>query len=397
MDPLLNPYTPGAGTQPRALVGRDAELERARVLLGRLERGLPERSIVMTGLRGVGKTVLLGRMQRMAAGQDWLAIVIEARREVDLRERLAVEVQKLLEDLDRGPGARAAVARLRNLLPSLRGSISTTGELTVGLEPTHEPPPLEDDVVEVVHRLGVAASAAGRGVVLFVDELQELGRTSMEALCAAMHRASQETHPVALVAAGLPTLPGLMAAAKSYAERLFAYPELGALHDFDARAAIVEPTRGVAVDGGPVTFSPTGLARMVAYAEGWPMMLQAIGKHAWAHAQRPHIEERDVAAAEEDAFAELSHELFRSRWQRATPRQRDYLSAIASSGDRARSADAARMAGFSSAQSAGPTRDELISKGLIYAPQRGFVAFTVPRFDRFIREVTAHEPPSGGG
>jgi hypothetical protein len=310
--------------------------------------------------------------------------------------RLAGGVQNLLEDLDRAERARAAVARLRNWLPTFRGSVSASGELSLTLDPGQRPAaaPLEDDVVELVDRLGIAARAAGRGVALFIDELQELGHESMEALCAAMHRANQETHPVVLVGAGLPTLPGLLAEAKSYAERLFAYPEIGALDDPAAREAIVAPTRDVELPGGRISFSEAALARMVAFAEGYPMMLQAIGKHTWAHAQQLHVEEGDVAAAEQDAFEELSRELFRSRWQRATPRQRDYLTAIAVHGHSARSAEAARLANFNSPQAAGPTRDELIAKGLIYAPRRGTVAFTVPQFDRFIRDATDHELPA---
>lgn len=396
MDPVLNPYTPGAGTPPRALVGRDRELEQFRVLLGRLERELPERSMVLTGLRGVGKTVLLGRMRRMATEQEWLGILVEARREVDLRQRLAAGVQDVLEDLDRSERARAAVARLRNWLPTFRGTITASGELSLTLDPTQRPTaPLEDDLVVLIERLGIAARAAGRGVALFIDELQELGHEPMEALCAAIHRANQETHPVALVAAGLPTLPGLLAEAKSYAERLFAYPEIGALDDSVAREAIVAPTRDVELDGGGrISFSEAALTRMVGFAEGYPMMLQAIGKHTWAHAGGPRVEETDVAAAEQDAFGELSRELFRSRWQRATPRQRDYLTAIAVHGPSARSAEAARLANFNTPQAAGPTRDELIVKGLVYAPRRGTVAFTVPQFDRFIRDSTDHELPA---
>ncbi len=352
--------------------------------------------MVMTGLRGVGKTVLLGRMRRMAIEQEWLAILVEARRDVDLRQRLASGVQSLLEDLDHAERARAAVARLRNWLPTFRGSLSANGELSFTLDPAQRPTaPLEDDVVELIDRLGTAARAAGRGVALFIDELQELGRESMEALCAAMHRANQETHPVVLVAAGLPTLPGLLAEAKSYAERRFAYPEIGALDDSAAREAIVAPTPDVELPGGRISFSEAALARMVGFAEGSPMMLQAIGKHTWAHAQELRVQEGVVSAAEQDAFEELSRELFRSRWQRATPRQRDYLTAIAVHGHSARSAEAARLADFTSSQAAGPTRDELIATGLVFAPHRGSVAFTVPQFDRFIRDSTDHElPPS---
>ena len=188
-----------------------------------------------------------------------------------------------------------------------------------------------------------------------------------------------------LVAAGLPTLPGRLATAKSYAERLFTYPEIGPLPESAPRAAIVEALEGIELsDGAQPSVDAAGLDRAVAFAGGYPMFLQAVGKHAWAVATGPEISAADVDAAETAAFAELSHDLFRSRWQRATPRQRDYLSALATHGGRAKSATVALDAGFASAAAAGAVREELIDKGIVYPPERGLIAFTVPQFERFV-------------
>lgn len=193
--------------------------------------------------------------------------------------------------------------------------------------------------------------------------------------------------PVALVAAGLPTLPGRLATAKSYAERLFTYPEIGPLGDDASRAAILEAIAGIRLPGGQSpAVDDAALATMVTFAGGYPMFLQAIGKHAWSVADGPEISMADVENAEQAAFAELSRDLFRSRWQRATARQRDYLAAIARVGGRTKSSAAALAAGFPTPAAAGPVREELIDKGMVFPPRRGEIAFTVPQFERFVNE-----------
>lgn len=382
MDSVLNPFTPGAGVPPRALVGRDAELEQAAILFGRLSVGNPERGIVLTGLRGVGKTVLLGRMQRLADKQGWLTAQFEARTEVDLGAELSAVARSLLERVDDVARAAAAASRLRSWLPRL---VLADGAASVEISPP--PHRLEADVVGLIERLGVAAREAGTGVALFIDELQDTPTPALAALCAALHRAAQDVTPITLVAAGLPTLPGRLAEAKSYAERLFTYPEIGPLTGDGSRAAIVEAIAGITLaDGASPDIEHAALDRIVAFAGGYPMFLQAVGKHAWTAATAPTIAVADVEAGERTAFAELSRGLFRSRWQRATSRQRDYLVAIARAGGRSGTAEMAAAAGFKDAAGASVVREQLIDKGIIYPPRRGEIAFTVPQFDRFIIE-----------
>jgi hypothetical protein len=386
VDPILNPFTPGAGVPPRVWVDRDRELEQAAVLFGRLSVGNPERSIVLTGLRGVGKTVLLGRMRRLAENQGWLTASFEAQADVDLRDELLVVGRRFLETVD-------PVARMASQLDELRRWLPRMSVAGIDIDAAPSPESgLERDVVGLVERLGAAARAAGTGVALFVDELQDTPEPALAALCAAMHRAAQDSTPVALVGAGLPTLPGVLARAKSYAERLFTYPSLGRLDAERSKAAIrgalaeLELSRGV-----PPRIDAGALEAIVAFAEGYPMFLQSIGKHAWAHATAPTITAADVAAAEGPAMRELADDLFTSRWQRATRRQRDYIAAIARAGGQAASGAAAVGAGYPSSAEASPVRDELIGKGIIYAPQRGRLAFTVPKFDRFVMAYLERE------
>jgi hypothetical protein len=237
---------------------------------------------------------------------------------------------------------------------------------------------LEGDIGAMLSRLGEFAAEQETGTVFFIDELQELNRDSMEAICAAMHRVGQEQLPVALVAAGLPSLPGQLAAAKSYAERLFSYPVVGRLDREAATSALV-----AALPAG-VTIDDAALGELLAFADGYPLLLQLAGKQVWDHATGPAITRADVDMALPSAFEALSRELFLARWQRATERERDYLSGLAAAGGTGSSAAVAVGAGFASTAAAGPVRDTLITKGLVWAPERGQVAFTMPLFERFI-------------
>ncbi|MDW5594799.1 ATP-binding protein [Conexibacter stalactiti] len=392
MDRATNPYTPGAGTQPRALTGREQELDDFRVLRTRLSHGLPERSIVLCGLRGMGKTVLLREMAREARDDGWRVSFIEVRRGTDLRDALTAAALEQLAGLSIRERALGAFSRAMGLIRAIRATVTpevqvdfdATELLTVGRS-------LEADLGELLARLGALARDQGIGVAFVVDELQELEGESLAALCAAMHRVNQEELPIALAAAGLPSLPGLLASAKSYAERLFAYPRIGLLPDAAAQRAIVEPPRTVLGDAAP-TLDGAAVDRMVAFAAGYPMLLQAIGKHAWNRASGDRITLTDVRAAEHDAFDDLSRELFLARWQRATPRERDYLVAIATVGEPCSSAAAAHAAGFADSTAASVSRNQLIAKGLLWAPERGRIAFTMPLFDRFVLARDEHEP-----
>ncbi|MDO8187913.1 ATP-binding protein [Conexibacter sp. JD483] len=392
MDAATNPYTPGAGTQPRALSGRERELDGFRVLRARLTHGLPERGIVLCGLRGMGKTVLLREMARDARDEGWRVSFVEMRRGTDLRDALTAAVLEQLAGLSIRERALGAFSRTMGLVRALRATIApeiqidvdATDLLTVGRS-------LEADLGELLARLGALARDQGIGVAFVIDELQELDAEGLAALCAAMHRVGQEELPIALAAAGLPSLPGLLAEAKSYAERLFAYPQVGLLPDDAARRAIVEPPRKVLGDDAPA-IDDDAVERMIAFAGGYPMLLQAIGKHAWNRATGNAIGLADVVAGEQDAFDDLSRELFLARWQRATPRERDYLLAVAGAGGSCSSAEAARTANFGPTTAASVQRNTLIAKGLLWAPERGRVAFTMPLFERFVLARHEHEP-----
>jgi len=392
MEAAVNPYTPGAGTQPRALTGREHELDGFRVLRTRLSHGLPERGIVLCGLRGMGKTVLLREMARDARDDGWRVSFVEMRRGTDLRDAFTAAALEQLAGLSIRERAIGAFSRAMGLIRALRATVTpevqidvdTNDLLTVGRS-------LEADLGELLARLGTLAREQEIGVAFVVDELQELDNEGLAALCAAMHRVGQEELPIALAAAGLPSLPGLLAEAKSYAERLFAYPQIGLLPDDAARRAIVEPPRKVLGDAAP-SIDADAVERMVTFAGGYPMLLQAIGKHAWNRATDDRIALDDVVAGEQDAFEDLSRELFLARWQRATPRERDYLMAVASAGGACGSAEAARAASFPSATAASIQRGALIAKGLLWAPERGKVAFTMPLFERFVLARHEHEP-----
>jgi hypothetical protein len=393
MDAQVNPYTPGAGSQPRALAGRDEQLLAFDTLRHRLSNGLPERSMVLCGLRGMGKTVLAREMASRARDAGWRVSFIEACASIDLRDSLTAAALNQLAGLDVGERALGALKRVMSIVHAIRATagseihpdVDPGALLTVGRS-------LEADLGELLSRIGELARDQGIGVAFFVDELQELPEDGLAALCAAMHRLSQEELPVALIGAGLPSLPGILAEAKSYAERLFAYPEIGLLPAAAARAALVEPPRKVLGEQAP-RLDDDAVERMVKFAGGYPTLLQAIGKHAWNRASNDRITLADVMAAEDIAFDDLSRELFLARWQRTTPRERDYLAGIATVGNACSSAEAARVAGFQDTTAAGPVRDRLMTKGLVWAPERGQVAFTMPLFERFVLERSEHELP----
>lgn len=388
MDPILNPFTPGAGVPPRVWVGRDRELEQAAILLGRLQLGHPERSLVLTGLRGVGKTVLLGRIRRLAESQGWMTATIEGRSDVDLRYELHTVASRFLERIDPATRLEAQLGALRSWLPRLTlGS----GAVEVTMAGT-QAPTLEGDVVELLRRLGTAARAADVGIALFVDELQDVPGPGLAALAAAMHRAAQDVSPIALVGAGLPTLPGVLAAAKSYSERLFTYPQIGRLEDAQSRRAITSTLADLRLpDGHAPRIEAAALEAVIAFAEGYPTFLQSIGKHAWAQATAPEITVADVVAAHVPAMRELAADLFTSRWQRATPRQRHYIVSLAELGGVGATGAVARGAGFPSSAEASPVREELILKGIVYPPRRGQLAFTVPKFHEFVLAYIAEQ------
>jgi AAA ATPase domain len=384
MDPNTNPYSMSAGNPPSALTGREAQEEQFRRLLARLGGGLSERSMIVSGLRGVGKTVLLLEFEGIANDAGWTAPrPIEIKSDTDFRSELADAAYQALLQLS----ARKALGdRLRSFTGLLRGfklGASGDGSVEFSFDPgavRGSTGDLERDLTTLFEELGRTAREHGTGVVFLVDEVQFLAPAELEAVAAAMHRMSQTQLPVALVGAGLPQLPGLMVDAKSYAERLFAYPKLGPLTEDAARQALVVPAAA-----RDVTWEDGALARIVEESGCYPAFIQAYGKEAWNRAADSPIRIADVVDAEALVLAELDEEFFHVRFEKATDREREYMAAMADLGEGPyRTATVANRLGRRLSYTSAP-RDSLIKKGLIYSPDYGQVDFTVPKFSPFMR------------
>ena len=399
MDPIRNPYAPGAGQRPPELAGRDEQLDAFDVVLERVARGRPERSIVLTGLRGVGKTVLLNALRSAAVRAGWGTGKLEARPEQSLRRPLASAVHQAVRELgaaggtgdqalgvvrafaQREPagGAKGGTARLRDRWNPGIGVPAAVGRADSG--------DIEIDLVELLSDLGGMAADTGRGIAVFVDEMQDLEPDDVSALCAACHEISQARLPVIVVGAGLPHLPAVLSASKSYSERLFRYSRIDRLDRAAADAALVLP----AEEEG-AAYAPEALEALYAATGGYPYFIQAYGKAVWDLAPASPMTAADVAVAAPEAESELAVGFFGSRFERATPGEREYLRAMADVAaalhdgtDAVPTADVAAHLSRKP-QSLSPARDALLKKGLIYSGERGRIAFTVPHFGRYLRE-----------
>lgn len=386
MDPVRNPYSPGAGTPPPALVGRDDELREFEVVIKRLTIGRSARSTMLTGLRGVGKTVLLNEFGKIARGQDWIHQHVEATEEIDLAEAVATMSRKAILQLD--PAQRLAERRRRALgiLKSfgLRWNIPDAGSVELTIDPVPgqaDSGALEDDLADLFIELGDLARQQHLGILFTIDELQYLSREQLAALIVGLHRISQEQLPLVVVGAGLPSLPALAGEAKSYAERLFRFVSIGSLDHDEATIALADP----ALDER-VAWNRDAIDRVFAMSEGYPYFLQEFGKQAWDVAPGPaSIALADVMTAIPIANDELDTGFFAVRFDRTQPASRAYLLAMASQGAGPyRSGEVARQMGKSTRQVA-PIRDSLIKRGLCYSPNHGVIDFTVPMFDQFVR------------
>ncbi len=385
MDPIRNPYAPGAGSPPPELSGRDELREKVRVALGRTGQGRPAKSILMIGLRGVGKTVLLDRMRMDADAAGLRALFIEAPETRSLPAMLAPPLRRVLLALSGVERARALARRALQGLAGFAGALKVKyADIEVGIDLPPEPGladngDLEQDLTSLFEAIGAAARAAGSTLAMFVDELQYVGEPELAALITALHRASQRQLPLVLVGAGLPQLRGRAGKAKSYAERLFDYPEVGPLDPIDARRAIELPA--LAED---VAIEEPALRRIVQETHGYPYFLQEWGKHAWEAADASPIRVDDVERGSVLALAALDEGFFRVRFDRLTPAEKRYLRAMAELGAGPhRSGDIAAVLRKAS-PSLGLTRSNLIRKGMVWSPNHGDTAFTVPLFDRFM-------------
>ena len=392
MDPVRNPFAPGAGQRPPELAGRDRELDAFDVVLERVARGRPERSLVLTGLRGVGKTVMLGELRSMALRAGWGAGKVEARPDADLRRPLSAALHRAVRDLavrHRAPDrvehvlgvlkafalrAAAADAKLRDRWQPGIDAALVTGRADSG--------DMEIDLVELFAEVAELAADVGAGVAVLIDEMQDLRPDDVSALCAACHELSQSRAPLVVVGAGLPHLPSVLSASKSYSERLFRYLRIDRLEREDADRALTLPA-----SWEDAKFEPEALDALFVASGGYPYFVQAYGKAAWDAAPTSPITATDVAVAAPEAAAELAVGFFGSRYERATPGEREYLRAMAELADGGddpvgTATVAEHLARKPSSLS--PARDSLMKKGLVFSAQRGHIAFTVPHFGRYL-------------
>ncbi|MEI6341993.1 MAG: ATP-binding protein [Verrucomicrobiota bacterium] len=388
MDPVRNPFAPGAGTPPPELAGRDELRETVRIALERTRLGRPTKSILMVGLRGVGKTVLLDRMREDAEAAGIQTLRVEAPESRSLPAILAPQLRQALLRLSRNEQAKDLAQRaLRGLAGFAKALKVKYEDIEVGFD--FEPEPgladngdLEHDLQALLEAAGAAAQKAGTTLAMFVDELQYVDEDELAALITALHRAAQRRLPVVLVGAGLPQLRGRMGRAKSYAERLFDFPEIGALPPPAARTAIAKPAEAEGVE-----VNEDALERMIQQTHGYPYFLQEWGKHAWDTASKSPITLPDVELASTSAIAALDESFFRVRFDRLTPLEKRYLRAMAELGAGPhRSGDIAEQLNRD-VTALGPTRNQLIAKGMIWSPSHGDTAFTVPLFDEFMHRI----------
>jgi hypothetical protein len=396
MDRIKNPFSPGAGSPPPELAGRDGVLEQTRVLLGRVKQKRPEKSILLTGLRGVGKTVLLNEIERLAQAEGYRTILIEAHEDKRLATLLAPHLRRLLFDLDRIKGAGDKVRRGIGVLKSFLGALKVSYrdlEFSLDIEPergTADSGDLEVDLPNLLVAVAEAAEERGTAVAILIDEIQYFTATELSALIMAMHRMQQRQLPLVLIGAGLPILPALAGEAKSYAERLFSFPDIGPLSETDASRALQDPVKTVGVE-----FEAAALQEIFRLTKGYPYFIQEWGYQAWNHAPATPITLPVTQEASVVVRDRLDQNFFRVRFDRLTRREKEYLRAMAELGSGPqRTGDIADVFGAKST-ALGPVRASLIKKGMIYSPEYGEMAFTVPLFDEFMCRAIPQFQPKG--
>ena len=393
MDPVRNPYAPGAGQRPPELAGRDRELAQFEVVLERIARGRPERGLVLTGLRGVGKTVLLNSFRSMALQRMWGTGKIEARPDQSIRRPVAGALHMAVRELAPRHRSPDRVDHFLGVLKSFAGRdpkaprgtfVPHLGIDVPAARGRADSGDLEIDLTELLTDAASIATDLGVGIALFVDEMQDIPAADVSALCAAIHELSQSGGPLIVVGAGLPHLPSVLSASKSYSERLFRYVPIDRLDRAAADQALLAPARREGAD-----FEPAALDALFEAADGYPYFVQAYGKVTWDVAAASPVTAGDVKVASPQAENELAVGFFGSRYERATPAEREYMRAMAMLGDDpVQTAAVADKLGRKHS-SVSPARDALIKKGLIYSSERGLIAFTVPHFGRFLRAQPA--------
>ncbi|MGF0318005.1 AAA family ATPase [Nocardia fluminea] len=393
MDPVRNPYAPGAGQRPPELAGRDKQLAAFDIVLERIARGRPERSVMLTGLRGVGKTVLLNQLRSAAVSRGWGTGKIEARPDQDLRRPLSSALHMAVRAIAMSARNSEQVDDFLGILKAFALRATADKGMRERWQPGIDVPAvtgradsgdIEIDLIELFKEAAALASDVGVGIAIFIDEMQDLGPADVSAICGACHELSQDGAPLIVVGAGLPHLPAVLSASKSYSERLFSYHRIDRLDRESADLALIAPA-----EREEVKFTETALDSLYQRADGYPYFVQAYGKAAWDQAPESPITAEDVAVASPAAEEELAVGFFGSRYERATPAEREYMRAMADlAGDDAPVATSAVAAELGrKPASVSPARDGLIKKGLIYSAERGAIGFTVPHFGRYLRSV----------
>jgi len=388
MDPVKNPFAPGAGTPPPELAGREDVIETARIALSRLKAGRPTTSVIMVGLRGVGKTVLLVEIERMAEADGYRTLFIEAHDRRDMPSLLVPGIRKILISLNRIEAAKNLSQRALRVLKGFVSKLSFRIEgieFGLGVEAEHgvaDSGDIEIDLPDLFQAVGEAARAAGVPVAILVDEMQYLSRKDFSALIMAVHRTNQRRLPVILIGAGLPQIIGLSGNSKSYAERLFTFPEIGALSAPEAMDALRLP-----VEAEGAMIGDDAIARLLSVTRKYPYFLQQWGYESWNLATGDTIMLPDVESAGAAAVSKLDEGFFKVRFDRCTPAEKRYMRALAElETGTGKSGDVADILGVK-VTSLGPTRSSLITKGMIYSPAYGDVEFTVPLFDEYMKRT----------
>jgi AAA ATPase domain len=389
MDPVRNPFAPGAGSRPPELAGRGAILDEAKTAIERALMGRDCRSQMLLGLRGVGKTVLLNQIEELAEKSGHLTSFIEAPEDRELAELLLPKINQTLHKLSFSEQAKARVHRATRALRSFAATFKVTyGEMTLSVDPepgVADSGDIENDLPELMVRLGEAAQEADKAWTLLIDEVQYLKSRDLAALIVALHKVSQRGLPIVFFGAGLPQVAALSGNAKSYAERLFHFPAIGPLQRKDARVAIKQP-----IEDERQSISEDALDEVLKETHGYPYFLQEWGYQCWNIAKGARVEWADARTASVEATRRLDEGFFKVRFDRLTPKEREYVIAMAALGPGPyRSSDVAERLGLTH-QSLGPRRSTIIRKGMIYSPSHGDIAFTVPLFDEYLRRNFQH-------
>ncbi len=389
MNPLINPFSPGAGSPPPELAGRSTILERVKIVLARVKQRRPEKSFLFVGLRGVGKTVLLRQVEKLAKEAGYVSVFIESPENKPLATSLVPSIRELLYFLDFKERLSTEVKRgfrvLRSFTNGLKLKYQDVELNLVDVDPetgTADSGDLEHDLPSLFEVVAEAAASRQMAVAIIIDELQYLSEKEFSALIMAIHRISQKSLPLVLVGAGLPQLYGIAGKSKSYSERLFDFPSIGPLNADDSEIALQEPVKEQGAK-----FTTEAIKEIFSKTEGYPYFIQEWGYQSWNISPAAPIDISSVKQATIESIKRLDHNFFKVRFDRLTPNEKKYLRALAELNPKdRRSGNVADKLGVK-VQSASPARSSLIKKGMIFSQAHGDTEFTVPLFDQFMKRV----------